>query len=210
MCFSAPASFAASGALGIIGGSSLKVAQPKEKLLALFPLIFGIQQALEGIQWLYLKNGHTSLFAGYGFLFFAYAFWPIYVPLSLYIFDKTRRKFLLWPMILGGIVSGFFITLLFTNPLTITQVGHSISYDLHAPLKGYIIVAYLLAVFVPLLSSSNKFLRWFGGINILLAVMAGTFHIVTFASVWCFFAAISSTIFFIYLKYRPVFRSILW
>lgn len=203
MCFSAPASFIASGALGIIGGSSLAVASRKEKVLAFFPLIFAIQQLLEGVQWLALHRGAPSLWAGYGFLFFAYAFWPLYVPLAVYIYDNKRRKFLKWPLMIGSILFIFFMTLIFTHPLTITDTGRSISYDLHAPLQTYIMIAYFLAVLVPLLTSSNKFLRWFGLINIVLASMAGAYHMKTFASVWCFFAAISSTIFFIYLKYRP-------
>jgi hypothetical protein len=202
MCFSAGASFVASGALAIVGGASLKVAKKEEKILAIFPIVFSLQQFLEGIQWLYLKQGNICQASGYGFLLFAYAFWPFYVPLAIYIFDKGRRKFLIYPLIVGTIVSGFFITLFFTNTLTITQSWRSISYDLHAPIKAYVIVAYLLAVFVPLFTSSNKFLRWFGFINMVLASMAAYLHVATFASVWCFFAAISSIVFFVYLKYQ--------
>ncbi|HEY4478066.1 MAG TPA: DUF6629 family protein [Candidatus Paceibacterota bacterium] len=209
MCFSAGASFVAGGSLAVIGGASLKVAKKEEKILAIFPLIFGIQQLLEGIQWLYLKQGNVCQVSGYGFLFFAYAFWPLYVPLAIYIFDKAKRKILIYPLIIGALVSGFFITLFFTNTLTITQEWRSIAYNLHAPIKAYVIVAYLLAVFIPLLTSSNKFLRWFGLTNIVLASMAAYLHIATFASVWCFFAADSSIVFFIYLKYQSKLKNIL-
>jgi len=206
MCFSMGASFAASGVLAVVGGASLKVAKKDEKILAIFPIVFSIQQFLEGIQWIYLKQGNVCQVSGYGFLFFAYAFWPLYVPLAIYIFDKARRKILIYPLIIGALVSGFFITLFFTNTLTITQEWRSIAYNLHAPIKAYVIIAYLLAVFIPLLTSSNKFLRWFGLINIVLAIMAAYLHVETFASVWCFFAAVSSIVFFIYLKYRPLLK----
>lgn len=207
MCFSAPASFVASGALSIIGVSSLTVASKEEKVLALFPIIFGIQQGFEAVQWLALENGTPSLVAGYGFLFFAYAFWPIYVPIAVFLFDKKRRKFLLWTIVFGGMVSLFFLGLLLLNPLSVSTAGHSIVYDLRDPLNSYSVIAYLVAVFLPLFASSNRFLRWFGSMNIALALLAGVFYTETFASVWCFFAAVSSIIFLVYLKHRATIKS---
>ena len=72
MCFSATASFAASAVLITAGGASLSLAKPHQRLFAAMPLLFGIQQAIEGLQWLQLDKGESSLLAGYGFLFFAY------------------------------------------------------------------------------------------------------------------------------------------
>ena len=68
MCFSAPASFIASGGLLALGGASLAVAKKEDKVLALIPFLFGIQQGLEGFQWLYLNSGSPSLLLGYAFL----------------------------------------------------------------------------------------------------------------------------------------------
>lgn len=68
MCFSAEASFIASGGLAVIGGVSLVMAKKEDKLLAVIPLLFSVQQAFEGVQWLYLDSGSSSLLAGYGFL----------------------------------------------------------------------------------------------------------------------------------------------
>ena len=68
MCFSAPASFIASGGLVAIGGVSLVAANKEDKILAAIPFLFGVQQFFEGIQWLYLNSGSSSLLAGYGFL----------------------------------------------------------------------------------------------------------------------------------------------
>ena len=94
MCFSAGASFVASGGLAIVGVASLKVAKKEERIIALIPLAFALQQAIEGVQWLSLQSGCPSLPLGYGFLFFAFIFWPVYVPLTVYLLDKKKRKIL--------------------------------------------------------------------------------------------------------------------
>ena len=88
MCFSASASFAASGGLAVLGGASLAIAKKENKLLALVPLMFAVQQGFEGIQWLYLQANTTSMIVGYGFVFFAFLVWPIYVPTFVFIDDK--------------------------------------------------------------------------------------------------------------------------
>jgi hypothetical protein len=96
MCFSAPASLIASGGLVVIGGASLAIAKKEEKILAAIPFLFGIQQAFEGIQWLHLNVGPPSLFAGYGFLFFAFLVWPVYVPAMVFVLDKKTRAVTKW------------------------------------------------------------------------------------------------------------------
>ena len=72
MCFSAPASFIASGGLAVLGGVSFVTAKKEDKILAAIPILFAIQQFCEGIQWIYLNSGSSSLIAGYLFLFFAF------------------------------------------------------------------------------------------------------------------------------------------
>lgn len=49
MCFSAQASFTASGLLLLIALYAFKRAQKKNSALAVLPLFFSIQQAFEGI-----------------------------------------------------------------------------------------------------------------------------------------------------------------
>ena len=53
MCFSAAASLAAGGTLSVVGGLTLaKVKNKSELPFASIPLLFGIQQAIEGAVWL--------------------------------------------------------------------------------------------------------------------------------------------------------------
>ena len=53
MCFSATASFVASGALSALGVATLRATQRKAEIpFATIPLLFGIQQFVEGVLWL--------------------------------------------------------------------------------------------------------------------------------------------------------------
>jgi hypothetical protein len=79
MCFSAQASFGASAVLGIMGIYALHKAKQQERLLAIVPLFFAVQQACEGIVWLTYANPSQHFItaaATYSFCFFAYFFGP--------------------------------------------------------------------------------------------------------------------------------------
>ena len=55
MCFSAPASFVTAGITGAIGIVALtRVGEPRELPLAAPPLLFALQQSIEGLLWLNL------------------------------------------------------------------------------------------------------------------------------------------------------------
>ena len=75
MCFSANASFGAGIILAVISVASLKKVQyPTHIYFAAIPLIFCIQQIIEGLLWLALTDPvYTSLekVTTYSFLFFA-------------------------------------------------------------------------------------------------------------------------------------------
>jgi len=206
MCFSASASFVASGGLAVLGGASFAIAKKEDKFLAAVPLLFAAQQGIEGIQWLYLNNGSSSLLAGYGFLFFALIVWPIYVPTFVFILDKKRRKFLKWFIFLGVAVALYFLWLLLTQSLAIRELRACVNYAFPIPFKDLVNTGYLLAIFGPLFISGREAFRWFGGVILILAIISWFFFTVNLVSVWCFFAAIVSSIFFVYIKYKSKHR----
>lgn len=202
MCFSAPVSFIASGALTVLGGATFAVAQKKDKILVAIPLMFGIQQAFEGVQWLYLNSGSTSLLAGYGFLFFALIVWPIYVPLFVYVLDKERKKPLRWLILMGLAVALYFVALLERHALHIHERYACVSYTFDFNTEWLVVPLYLLTVFGSLFISSRAIFRWFGLAISLLALVSWKFYTMNFISVWCFFAAVVSSMFFVYVRYR--------
>jgi len=200
MCFSATASFAAAGGLAIIGGASLAVAKKEDRALAAIPLMFSLQQACEGVQWLYLNSGATSSIAAYGFLFFAYIVWPVYVPMTVWILDKKRRPVLIWFVAAGVVVAAYFLETFEYVPMVVEKVHMCISYTFHQAFEDLGNIIYLLAVFGSLLVSSMKIFRWYGVAICVLAAIAWTIYSFAFTSVWCFFSAIVSVMFFVYME----------
>src|SRR5437660_1250937 len=114
MCFSANASFGAAGALTIIGILSIRsVATHNKSLipLAASPFFFAMQQTCEGIVWITLNNGDTTgllhQIGTHGFLFFASAWWPAWIPFVFFIAETHphRKKLLFVKTIIGSITA---------------------------------------------------------------------------------------------------------
>ena len=199
MCFSAQASFIASGLLGVIGLYSLKKAKTQEQSLAFIPFLFALQQACEGIVWITHNNptqGSITHLATYAFCFFAFFIWPIWIPLStLTIETNTKKKKSIWFFLfLGSMVSGSLMYCVIQHGIILEVSCSHIRYDIG--LRGIyqlvLAVFYCIATIMPLLISSKRWLPLFG-IFTCLSVVASCFLYKTyFISIWCFFAAILS------------------
>ena len=220
MCFSANASFAAAGTLSVIGLLSVRAARHNKKLmpLAATPLFFAVQQACEGLVWITLNNGDTvsvlHLVGTYGFLFFASAWWPTWVPFSLYIAEQlpNRKKLLRNAMLIGMATSILLFiawTLHTTGPVIINNhidypvpnypfgitnifIAQTISWSISA--------MYIIATIGSFFISSIPHL-WIASIIISAGlIVAYSFYLAAFGSVWCFFEAISSMALYFAIK----------
>jgi hypothetical protein len=207
MCFSAAASFVASVGLTGLAIATYGVARKKDKILVAIPVLFGIQQGFEGFQWLALNRGATLPWAGYGFLFFALIAWPVYVPVFVYMLDKKARRHLMAFVGVGTVIALYFAWILATQRLHIQVRSDCISYRLDLPKWYFVSPVYLMAILGSLLVSSRAIFRWFGGAIALMAVVAWWFYKVNFISVWCFFAAVVSSLFFLYVQRRRSLRN---
>src|SRR3990167_4363561 len=98
MCFSTEASFVAAGMLTLISVATFfNVHSRKIIPFASIPLLFAIQQAIEGITWVSLNAGDNSSFlyqfSVFSYLFIACILWPVWMPASLYMLErKPYRK----------------------------------------------------------------------------------------------------------------------
>ena len=94
MCFSSAASFGAAALLAVAGIASIaKARRQKDMLFAAIPILFALQQMAEGLLWLSIDNLalrplRTDL--TYFFLFVAESVWPVWVPLSLLLMERSR------------------------------------------------------------------------------------------------------------------------
>ncbi|MDD5093781.1 MAG: hypothetical protein PHV74_05300 [Dehalococcoidia bacterium] len=208
MCFSAPSSFIASGALAASGIAIARIPKEKSEIpLSLCPLIFAAHQFIEGILWLNYDGvlpGEYRLAAVYAFVFIAFAFWPIYVPFSAYLMEqgKTRRMFILICQFIGLYVGITFLSSMIHNPIDAHVAHHSFAYQITTPNK--FLAPYCIAVTLPFLISSNKRLAVFGlGLTLSCAIAAYMATSTTFPSIWCFFASILSLSLYLYFRYSP-------
>lgn len=205
MCFSAEASFTAAAALSVTGAASLYLVRkhPSLFLIALIPLLFGVQQASEGLVWLQLE--HVSEIGKYLFLIFAYLIWPVWIPLALWTAEKIDwRKNLIGLCLIFGICWSLYhiYTLGFMTP-SVEIVKNSIHYSTsyHSPrVKQVLTLAYMTILIAPCFLSSIPNIWFFGLFAIFSAGVTNHFYHNSFASVWCFFAALASLLLYFILK----------
>lgn len=191
MCFSAPVSFATSAALAVVGVQTMKRATPRRRFIAAIPFMFSVQQAIEGVQWLLDRPSLCSQVFGYGFLFFAFFVWPVYIPLSVWYAEhvRWRRRVLLVLAGIGIALAAYFIAVVFHEPLSVASSFSRIQYVINIPYFAFSATVYVFATTSSFLLSSHRPLRWFGVTSFIAAVISWWFFAHAFTSVWCFFAA---------------------
>jgi hypothetical protein len=198
MCFSAHASFTAGAILLGVGVAALrKTTKPSQRPFAAIPVVFSVQQFLEGLLWVSLGDEAFAAFytpSMYLYLFIAMSLWPLWVPLSVWVLEEApgQKKKLMVPIVLGAMASAFYlICLLFFGASAQVDCYH-VQYALGYPYSKYVELLYVMATAAPFFLSSWKRMPVFG--FSLLASLAVTliFYKQFSLSVWCFFAAVLS------------------
>jgi hypothetical protein len=200
MCFSAPASLAAAGLTGVVGIVTLcQVRRPSEIPLALFPLLFSVQQLIEGALWLTLPSSPGASIVrplAVSFVLIAQVIWPALVTPAIFLVEPHRlRRRLLVPLALAGaLVGAASLVALIESPLEASILGCSIRYANDFPYYSWWPIPYTLATAMPLLISSHRPIQSFGILVIVGYGISAYAYSRTLTSVWCFFAALASLI----------------
>lgn len=208
MCFSDTASFSAGGIL-ILGGAlvlgrTMTTGRSSgERLLASFPLLFGIQQLGEGVVWLGIEGQIPPATAQLGMAVFiaaAYVLWPVLGPVTGFLLEPPgprRNAFL--ALIAGGVgIAGYLAYAALIAPQTPQAVdawGGHIWYMHEFEYIPYIESLYFMTACSALLLSRHRTAFWFAVVLTVsfLLTMWGE-HLYVLPSVWCFFAACASAI----------------
>ncbi len=211
MCFSATASFTASGVLIIQGVATLQLVKQKKSyfLFALIPFFFAIQQFSEGIIWTKFNQGLPiegfASVAAFIFLMFAFLIWPIMIPLTLWFAEDVKwRKRVLLLLTVGGVL--WLLYLLVSVPhynVSIQNRENSIGYSIDfftEPAISIMRAVYLGLLLIPIFFSSLRYMWVFGMTTLVSAMIAYYFYETTFTSVWCFLAAMLSMVLYGILK----------
>lgn len=206
MCYSTAVSFTSAVVLTIGGLVCLKRMggfNPANGVLPLLPLLFGIQQGIEGLVWWSLGAHDPELLraSALGFLFFSHVLWPVAIPFSCYLAEPLHQHkglFLLLTL-LGAVFALSTYTPLLLNPgwLVVSDIHHSLVYrttllyDALLP-RPVVTLAYTAIVLLPLLLSVRHNYRVLGLLMLLAAMLTAAMFKLAFISVWCFFAALLS------------------
>lgn len=196
MCFSAEASFTAAVALAGVTYLNFKTIVSRSQIpLALVPAFFGAQQFSEGLVWLAIGNNYQPkellISAQYLYLFFAFVFWPLWIPFSLYLVESVNwRKMLIGACFIGGIIFGIACAkFALTEEVTTKVYQYSIHYVSNIPT---LTPFYAPIVLLPCFLSSYRNMWLFGILTTVSFAAAMYMYEQTFTSVWCFFSAIMS------------------
>ena len=207
MCFSAPASFIAGGVLSAVGVLTLKKTERNAEIpFAAIPLLFGIQQIMEGVIWLTFQSHapELNIVMTYIYSLFSHVLWPIFVPFSIVLLETVPwRKKVLWAFwIAGTAVSFYLLYFLIKFPITSEVVGdHIVYFSPHFYLYA-VMGFYVAATCISSMFSSHRLINIFGILALLSFTGVYFFYTSALVSVWCFFAAILSLV--IYLCFRSL------
>ena len=199
MCFSATSSFAAGITLIAVGAATVRRgAPPRELAFRFIPLLFGIQQLIEGALWLSL-GGHAPRWdeaLTFGFISFSHVIWPIYIPVAILLVedDRLRQRWLAILALIGATVSVYLLVSILRAPISAQIVGNHIAYvseDSHTLMT---MGAYLISTCLTGLLSSHRSIRLFGAVALISFIPAYVLYTYWFISVWCFFAALISVV----------------
>lgn len=203
MCFSATASLVAGGALSVTGGLTMMQAKTKAELpFASIPLLFGIQQAIEGVVWLSFDAPLLHTIATYAYMTFSHVLWPIFVPVSIMLLETDQfRKKILWMFSLAGSAVGAYLAYyIITDVVTVQVINQSLCYYSPNSYPFLIMTFYLMTTCGSCFFSSHRIINLFGIVLSLSFIIAAGFFFETFFSVWCFLAAILSVLVYWYFK----------
>ena len=206
MCFSATASFTAGTVLLGVGTLTLMAAKrPRELPFAAIPLLFAIQQLIEGVIWLTFSHEAPQINAvmTHVYSFFSHVLWPVYVPVAVLLIEPQgwRRRPLLAIIAAAVTMSGYLLYILLAYPVISRPTDQHIEYISPHFFAAATMTIYLLSTTSPILST-HRVVRVFGVLALLSFAAAYYFYATWFISVWCFFAALLSAIVYLHFVLR--------
>ena len=207
MCFSVTASFATGVALTGIGVATLGQTKTKREIpLALIPLLFGVQQLIEGFVWLSFARGTQTLntIATCSYTFFSHIFWPMFIPFAVALAeeDPGRKKILRGFQVIGMAIGLYTLYAFFQSPVTSSIINHSIVYEVDLFHKAILTGFYVTITCGSFFVASDRLLNVLGALFLAGFLIAYYFYTLAFVSVWCFFAAVLSIVIYLYFKNR--------
>ena len=210
MCFSATASFSAGALLLGIGALTLRSAlathQRRALPFAAIPMLFAVQQLIEGVIWLSFSHEAPLLnwVMTHVYSFFSHVLWPVYVPVAVLLMEPAgwRHRALIAFVAAGAAVGAYLLYILLAFPVVSRPTGQHIEYDSPHFFAAVTMTLYLLSTALSPLLSTHRMVVVFGALALLSFGAAYAFYATWFISVWCFFAALLSAVVYLHFRVR--------
>ena len=200
MCFSEQADLVAGMALLPIAAVSLREARHVRELpFASLPLLFALHQLTEAVVWAG-SDGHgvseplrqTAVLLYVGF---AMVVLPTLFPLSVLLLEPRGDRLRVAPfVVLGSALSVVFAVGVFSAPVTVVVHPHALEYVTGLRHGDILAVAYVVAVIGPAVLSGYRSVVAFGLVNLAGLLVVAYVYQDAFASLWCVYAALTSTL----------------
>ena len=211
MCFSPQADLVGGLAISGIGVDVVRHVHRRRDHMALaaLPLILGAHQLDEAFVW-WGQEGHVPAAVGrvalWIYLLIAFVLLPIFVPVAVYALEQTKkRRRLMIPFIVVGVgVASWLFAAMVHGPLGVTVHPYHLAYTIKPGHGLLVITLYVVACCGTLLFSSYRHVVLFGAVNLLAVVVIAKLTVDGFASVWCGWAAITSGVIALHMRFgRP-------
>jgi hypothetical protein len=140
------------------------------------------------------------------FLVFGKVLWPTYSAVAVLLIepDQGRRWVLRAIAVIGSILSIYLLAGLLREPPMAFIRNHSIAYASGVNSLTWDLVPYLLCTCAPLLVSSHRAVQVFGAAILAGFLVSAYAYLMTFISVWCFFAAAGSALLYFHFRHTAV------
>ncbi len=214
MCFSPQGDLAGGIVVSAIGVDACRHLRGRRSqlLLAATPLLLGVHQIDESLVWWSLSGdvSHTvGRVAMWIYLVIAMVVVPILVPLSIWHMAPTgRRRWALAPFVALGVgVAGVLLATMLHGPVTVTRGNYHLAYSIGLR-DGIVVVGlYIVATCGSLLFSGYRHILVFGLANLAAVIVLARLTADGFASLWCFYAALTSGAILLHLRFAKPHRS---
>ncbi len=192
-------------ALTVLGVATLRLVRRKTEIpFAAIPLLFGLQQLVEGLLWLSFKFDAPQLNIAITYLFsmFSHVLWPMFVPFAIVLLETVPwRRQVIWGFQAIGLLVGLYLLYLLINfPITAVAEKNIVYVSPHF-YKLPVMLLYLAATCVSCFFSSHATVRLFGTLALILFGIAYGFFALALFSVWCFFVAVLSVIIYGHFRF---------
>ena len=201
--------------MGVIGFDALRHVDRRRDHLALaaLPLLLAAHQVDEALVWWGLQ-GHVAAEVGrvatWIYLLFAFIVLPIYVPVTVWFLEPPgwRRSVMAVFIGMGVVVAGVLLAAMVVGPVTARLGDYHVSYGIGLHAGFLIVVAYVAVTCGSLLFSGYGQLAVFGVVNLIAVAVLARLAIDGFASLWCAWAALTSGVIALNLRFGGPHRSV--